>query len=417
VPRGLRDDRAAMSAAGPLAGASDAERRDPRLDGLRGLAILLVMLFHMTRFELAQRPAGIALSAVPLMGWSGVDLFFVLSGFLITGILLRTKESPGYYRTFYARRALRIFPLYYAVLTFFTLIAPHVALSSGGRPFVLAPPLQGAAWYWLYLSNVRIAWIGHTQSLVDVSWSLAIEEHFYLIWPWVVRRCDARRLLAICAATAAGALALRAACIAAGANPLVAYVLTPCRLDTLATGAALAVVAARATSRSGGGLAVLARPARLALPAAAAAFVACWAYLRFSAAGAPSDATAATEALSLTTRPLMQTAGYTLLCVAYGALLVWVATAPAGSRRARCFELGALRQLGKYSYALYLLHFPVATLVLQLFPRELYLRAFVPAQLLVWALAIGASYALARLSWALLEEPMLRLKRHFPYRL
>jgi peptidoglycan/LPS O-acetylase OafA/YrhL len=384
----------------------DGEGREPRLDGLRGLAILLVMLAHTTRFDLAEGPLGVALTAIPSLGWTGVDLFFVLSGFLITGILLRSKASPVYYRSFYARRTLRIFPLYYAVLAFFLLLAPRL-FESFHAMWTLGAEADGV-WYWLYLSNLRMA-LGGERHPLDVSWSLAVEEHFYLIWPFVVRAVDERRLLPLCGLVAAGALAMRCALLAAGAEPVAAYVLTPARLDTLATGAALALVARRA-----GGLGSLARPARLVLPAALALFAAGVVALR-ATRPEPADWIELVEGLSLTTRPLMASAGFSLLCVLFGALLVSVLTAPPGALRARCFESRALRSLGKYSYALYLLHGPAGALVGVHFPWARLDGHRVLAQACFWLLAMGFAFALARLSWAVFEAPLLRLKRHFPY--
>ena len=389
------------------------ERRDPRLDGLRGLAILLVMLYHTTHYGLARGPLERALVALPSVGWSGVDLFFVLSGFLITGILLRTRASSSYYRTFYARRVLRIFPLYYAVLVFFFLVVPRVPafvrLGSFWNPGVAHEEI----WYWLYLSNVDAAWTGvWRHQALGITWSLAIEEQFYLIWPFVVRRARDHTLLWICAATALGAFLLRAAFAAAGASPMAGYAFTPCRLDTLATGAAIAIVAQRT-----GGLEALVRGARVALPAALASFVAAQAWVRLSAPTVSGYAAVTQQVLSYNEDPLLQTVGFSLLCVVYGGLLVWVATAPAGSWRARVFEMRWLRSFGTYSYAMYLFHFFVALLAVSLFAPGRYPDQFVPAQLLFWVLSIGATYVLARISWVLLEGPALRLKRHFPYRL
>ena len=384
----------------------DVERREPRLDGLRGLAILLVMLAHTTRFDLAKGPLGVALTAVPSLGWTGVDLFFVLSGFLITGILLRSKRSPNYYRSFYARRFLRIFPLYYAVLAFFLLLVPRL-FESFNAWWTLGARADGA-WYWLYLSNLRMA-LGGERHPLDVSWSLAVEEHFYLIWPFVVRYVDERRLLAICGFVAAGAFAVRCALLAAGAVPVAAYVLTPARLDTLATGAALAIVAVRS-----GSLGALARPARIALPAALALFAAGVVALRATRPVA-ADWVELVEGLSLTTRPLMMTLGFTLLCVVSGALLVAVLTAPASAWLARGFETRALRDLGKYSYALYLLHGPAGTLVGIHFPWARFEDHWVLGQAGFWVLSMGLALGLARLSWVAFEAPLLRLKRYFPY--
>jgi peptidoglycan/LPS O-acetylase OafA/YrhL len=400
----------------PRGDGQEAEARDPRLDGLRGLAIALVIFYHTTQFGLARGVVANALSVIPSVGWSGVDLFFVLSGFLITGILLRAKASPSYYRAFYARRVLRIFPLYYAVLVVFLLIVPRIPLFAIANDFWYPGVARQGIWYWLYLSNLHAALAGAWQhQILDITWSLAIEEHFYLIWPWVVRRCDERRLLAICAVTALGALAMRAALAAAGAPSIAGYTLTPCRLDTLATGAAIALAVARP-----GGFAALARPARAVLPAALALFAACYAWVRLRAPAVPPARgleAATVRALSFTTEPLILTVGFTLLCVVYGALLVWVLTAPAGSLRARAFEAAWLRSFGRYSYGMYLLHLPAAMLLTEFLPPGRYPRQYLLVQPVFWALAFASSYGLARLSWLVVEQPMLRLKRFFPYRL
>jgi peptidoglycan/LPS O-acetylase OafA/YrhL len=389
------------------------EQRDPRLDGLRGLAILLVLLYHTTHYGLARGPFERALGVLPSVGWSGVDLFFVLSGFLITGILLRARASSSYYRSFYARRVLRIFPLYYAVLVFFFVVIPRIRLFAQVDFFWNPGVDRREIWYWLYLSNVDAAWSGvWRHQALGITWSLAIEEHFYLLWPWVVRRARDRTLLAVCAATALGALLLRAAFTAAGAPPIASYAFTPCRLDTLATGAAIAILA-----QGAGGLEALARAARRALPLALAAFGAAQAWVRLQAPAVSGYAEVTRQVLSYNEHPLLQTLGFSLLCVVYGALLVWVATAPAGSLRARAFEMRWLRSLGKYSYAMYLFHFFVGLLVVNVFAPGRHPDRYVAAQLAFWALVLGATWVLARLSWALLEAPALRLKRYFPYRL
>jgi peptidoglycan/LPS O-acetylase OafA/YrhL len=398
-------------------GAATFESRDPRLDGLRGLAILLVMLYHLTHHGFARGPLERAFTAIPSLGWSGVDLFFVLSGFLITGILLASRESSSYYRSFYGRRVLRIFPLYYAVLFFFLVLVPLSGVFAHVHDLWSPHVEREGIWYWLFLSNVREAWIGGPEhQALSITWSLAIEEHFYLFWPFVVRRAGERRLLAICAVMIAGSLALRVGLLAAGVSEHAVYVLTPCRLDPLATGAALAVLARR------GGLARLSRAANVVLPAALVLFAGlCFAILPSDApTGVPNPRRYETDvvaALAHLGNPWMQTLGFSLLCVIYGALLVSVVTAPPGAWRSRVFEVAWLRALGKYSYALYLFHFFVGILVLSVFAPAHHLGWFLLAVPFYWALAIGTSFALARLSWAVLEEPMLRLKRFFPYRL
>ena len=376
------------------------------------------MLFHLTHYGLARGPLEVALTALPSVGWAGVDLFFVLSGYLITSILLQSKRSSTYYRSFYARRVLRIFPLYYAVLAFFLIVVPHLGVFSHVHDLWSPNAPREGIWYWLFLSNFRAAWLGAwDHQILSIAWSLAIEEHFYLIWPFVVRHVNERRLLWICGATIAGALALRVALIALGASERAVYTLTPCRLDPLATGAAIAVLAAR-----NGGLARFAGVARVALPVSLTLFAAlCFAIHPDAAASRAADPrnyeAAVVAALAFTGNPWMQTIGFTLLCALFGSLRVAVVTAPPRALRGRVFAWGWLRALGKHSYALYLLHLFVGTLALSILTPALYPGRFLLVVPIYWALAIGASYGVARLTWILLEEPMLRLKRYFPYRI
>src|SRR5579863_9160491 len=210
-----------------------ADRHVRAYDGLRGIAIVLVLLRHLGEDLPARRLGGVVDAALNA-GWLGVDVFFVLSGFLITGILLdargdEAQPSEGYFLRFYARRALRIFPLYYLFLA--------VTI------FIARPPMpHGTWWYWSYTSNVLIARHGWPEGLWETGhlWSLAVEEQFYLVWPAIIAWTPRRRLPVLCVAIIVGAIAVRIALIHQGAA-LGAYVLTPARADTLAVGAALAI--------------------------------------------------------------------------------------------------------------------------------------------------------------------------------
>jgi len=163
--------------------------RMPELDTLRGVAVLLVLFFHGFGFEYTTRGlSGVAklFVAATLPGWAGVNLFFVLSGFLITGILLDSRLRSDYYRRFYYRRALRILPIYYAVLILLALL-PRLGLVN-----------REVSWGFLALCAVYLA---NMAGLVGVPmqygvlWTLAIEEHFYLLWPTLVRRLSRRNVL------------------------------------------------------------------------------------------------------------------------------------------------------------------------------------------------------------------------------
>ena len=145
----------------------------PGLDGLRGIAILLVILYHNFSF-------------LPFLnyGWLGVDLFFVLSGFLITEILLSTRNTKNYFRNFYSRRILRIFPLYYLCLVIVILLFPLFK----NFPYQLSFYHDNQLWFWFYLQNWMLIFKEWNDSaiLLNHFWSLAVEEQFYIIWPFLV---------------------------------------------------------------------------------------------------------------------------------------------------------------------------------------------------------------------------------------
>jgi peptidoglycan/LPS O-acetylase OafA/YrhL len=155
----------------------------PELDGVRGFAILAVTLYRFSRDIPTDTRLGAVLHDGLTLGSRGVELFFVLSGFLITGVLLDAKSSPHRYRNFFARRSLRIFPLYFTALGLFVVILPWVLGSRA--PFRQATEQQ--FYLWTYLSNIRMSWMGEWNfGRLDHFWSLAVEEHFYLIWPWII---------------------------------------------------------------------------------------------------------------------------------------------------------------------------------------------------------------------------------------
>src|SRR6201997_3361743 len=233
----------------------------PVLDGVRGLAVLMVLLFHFVGDRPPSSWGDGAIVHVTGFGAYGVELFFILSGFLITGILYDTHNGPHYFRNFYMRRFLRIFPLYYGVLALVFFVAPLIQLLRGPTLDYL---VDRQAWAWLYAVNIYIAKAGDWSfSYLDHFWSLAIEEHFYLFWPLLVfllaRR--PRALIGVSLMTSLGAMLARLIGSLMGLSWWTTYVLTPFRLDGLALGAFLAVAA-----RQPGGVERLARALPVVVP-------------------------------------------------------------------------------------------------------------------------------------------------------
>ena len=152
-------------------------QRIPQLDAVRGIAVLVVMLHNSGAFP-----------RLFAHGWMGVDLFFVLSGFLISGILLDTKQSESYFNNFYIRRCLRIWPLYYSALVFMFVLVPFLRPSEASAIFAS----RSSPWWAfpLFLQNFLVPSPTGATGLLGVTWSLAVEEQFYLVWPWVIRYCS-----------------------------------------------------------------------------------------------------------------------------------------------------------------------------------------------------------------------------------
>ncbi|MDC0937158.1 acyltransferase, partial [Pirellulales bacterium] len=216
-------------------------RRFVELDGVRGLAILLVVVYHVfDMFPTPSDPFGRTVFAITSCGWAGVDLFFVLSGFLITGILLRTKGRPGYFQNFFARRALRILPLYYGFLVLL------VGVSYFDSPIrdELNYLQTHQAWYWLHVTNWLVVVEGDYNNVAaGYLWSLSVEEQFYLVWPFVVLLLDRSALARLCIVLFATSLLGRyVAYYQFGWTTTAVYAMTLTHLEPLLVGAGLALL-------------------------------------------------------------------------------------------------------------------------------------------------------------------------------
>jgi peptidoglycan/LPS O-acetylase OafA/YrhL len=202
----------------------------PQLDAVRGIAILIVLVHNLHGFSSPP------FSLVSNYGWMGVDLFFVLSGFLITGILLDSKSSENYFRNFYARRSLRIWPLYYSVLLLMFVILPLVRPQDAPELFQRSSPWWS---YPFFLQNFLVAAPALAVGPLGVSWSLAVEELFYLVWPFVVRFASTERLQWIAWVVLLASPWLRLQFIA---QHWIIYSNPFCRLDGMMAGALLAIL-------------------------------------------------------------------------------------------------------------------------------------------------------------------------------
>ena len=381
--------------------------RIPVLDGIRGLAALLVIVHHFGFGTDPSYPrwAGRMLSYVASLGWTGVDLFFVLSGFLITGILLDAKGSAHYFRNFYARRVLRIFPLYYGVLLLTFLVLPLLGWGVLGQP-------REQAWAWLYGVNLfglgQENWKGRNWFVVPNSfqfvfvhfWSLAIEEQFYLIWPLLVWLCSRRALAAPCVFVLGLALVCRVGLVWAGCDGLgLPYQFTLCRADALAMGALLAVVA-----RGPGGLAAFLRPARWVAGICGGLLAGMFAYNGLQRENLATP-----------------TIGFTVVDLFFAAILVLCLVPSPGSRWTPWLDNGVMRFFGRYSYGIYVYQGLLAGILtsaggwlsvawLNRRTGHYLTSVFLHAEASV-LLIVGVAF----LSWHIYEKQFLKLKRYFEY--
>lgn len=372
----------------------------PALDGLRGFIILII--FHHFNYLKEGNGVGEQLYlAVVHLSQMSLDVFFVVSGFLITGILYDSKGGQGYFKNFYIRRTLRIFPLYYGFLLFWFVVLPLVIAPlvwrGAGREFTV--PWSTQAWYWAYLTNMMLAvdWWVQPRNTTHL-WSLAVEEQFYLVWPLLVLVCSRRRLMAVCLACVALAPLIRTGLWLAGAHPNAGYTLMPARMDSLALGALVALVA-----RGPGGLQAFVRPAWLAGGLAVVAA------LGILAATGGFDER----------EPIVQTVGWSVSSLLGGAILVLTLMSGPGSFRHRLTTSRVLLLFGTYSYAIYVFHWPLALVGEQLGFTPLALRPLIGSPLLAqlaYSLAmIVVSLAAGAASWHLYEKHFLKLKVLFPY--
>jgi len=365
--------------------------RIPELDGIRGIAIGMVLIAHF--FEVVSRPgSGLAYALVPLrLDWSGVDLFFVLSGFLIGGILLDARESSNYFRVFYARRFFRIVPIY-AVLLLSASFIRHLADAGTIRGYdeIFAGRLP---WWYLaaFLQNIGMSVhkVWNTLPLAP-TWSLAVEEQFYLTLPFLIRFLDRRALLRFMLFAVAGAPLLRAFFFHHDpGNFFTWYTLMPCRADSLLLGVLGAVVL-----REPGWRGWLLGRRRFVLLASGILLLGV-AYLGWRA---PSYRDA-----------MMATVGFTWLALTYLAFLLY-ALLYRDSWISRCLRWKWLCGLGAIAYGTYLFHYFFLGLF---FGRIPWLYSLHDVGLSLFALVVTILFC--RFSWVYFEKPLVKIGHRTSY--
>jgi len=365
--------------------------RIPELDGIRGIAIGMVLIAHF--FEVVSRPGSpLAYALVPLrLTWSGVDLFFVLSGFLIGGILLDARESSNYFRVFYTRRFFRIVPIYALLL----LCAGATMYLSDARIIGKYPEIFIGRLPWMYfaafLQNIGMSIHNVWGTFpLGVTWSLAVEEQFYLTLPLLIRFLDRRALLRFMLFAIAGAPLLRTFFIHHDPGNFFSwYTLMPCRADSLLLGVLGAIVL-----REPGWRGWLLDRRRFVLLAIAILLLGVG-YLGWRA---PSHHDA-----------LMATVGFTWLALTYLAFLLY-ALLYRDSWISHCLRWSWLRGLGVIAYGAYLFH---EFFLGMFFGRVPWLYSWHDVGLSVIVLVVTISFC--RLSWVYFEKPLVKIGHHTSY--
>jgi peptidoglycan/LPS O-acetylase OafA/YrhL len=364
----------------------------PALDGVRGLAILAVLLFHFVSPANPQGRLDHALTWLFAYGALGVDLFFLLSGFLITGILYDSRTDPNYFRNFYMRRVLRIFPLYYGVLAVVFLIVPLIPALRGSE---IAGLRSEQAWAWLYGVNIYLAIHGGwVLSYLTHFWSLAVEEQFYLVWPllvWVLAGRP-RVFLTFSLAVAIASFGARIVSSVMGVNLVATTVLTPFQLDSLALGAFIAVYLRQPDGEAG--------VRRLIVPLTVAGIG-----LLLLQFGIRHFSEHGNSVLSLRSG-----AFHVLLA----ALMLKALSAPVSSGWAFFFRSRPMIMLGKYSYGLYVYHHFFSHYFI-VHGTEDALASMIGSRTAALAIqavfGMAASMVIAWLSYEYFEKYFLKLKR------
>lgn len=362
-------------------------KRISQLDGIRGAAVAAVILHHMAsilNIGLTRNIVVLIVFRLLYVGWLGVDVFFVLSGFLITGIILKDRPRPNFWRNFYLRRAFRILPAFAVVFVLTLLLAHHfVPEMQISTSYVLAATFFMANWTIVNFSEMP---------MLTHLWSLAVEEQFYFLWPQAAKRMSYSALFKLALGLAIGSALLRAVLAMTHLNPYILYKITPTRMDGLAIGAALAV-----GMQLPGAHAFLARWWKKIALASIAMLVLSFLGLKFNLfAFNPWS-----QVLAIP--PTIVLVAVTIYASVEGLLPGTVSDLLKGS---------VITYLGRRSYGLYLIHEPISVVVhdsrMHGYLSRLPSGVVVNVSLMIAVVAV--SMLLAEVSWRLIEDPAQKLR-------
>ncbi len=372
--------------------------RIKELDGLRGVAVVLVMALHIFKRAayFTEHPVLETFTKFTTVGWVGVDIFFTLSGFLITSILLKAKTEDGYFRNFYARRILRIFPLYYFAIAFVLLFAPKVEPEFTDQLGTALPVML------LYVQNWAMLFDNfHITQYLGITWSLAIEEQFYLLWPLIVFYLKKDQLIKVGIGYVFASIAARVLGMLFWPDPGEAarffYYTSFTRFEEIIVGALLAILFTYDYGKE------TIRRYSLSVFAVSFAVFAGLCVLSFPDALHPEYASI----------PLV-IGGYTSAALASAGLIGVFVTHPPENILKKLFQTPVFVFLGKYSYSIYLFHMTAALILLDVFWHS-GMRGWKPYVLYVVTTYI-VTVLIALLTWNILEKHMLSLKKYFEYK-
>lgn len=354
----------------------------PGLDGIRFIAIFMV-IFHHCSFNY-QKDSVFILERLTTLGGNGVDLFFILSAFLITKILLENKGSKNYYNAFYARRILRIFPLYYLLL-----IITFIVLPMFNHPYIEKWSDIEQIWYWFFLSNFAIAEKGSFgHGMVDNTWSLAIEEQFYLVWPFLNSIFNIKNLRRFCWLIICFTVIYRTYLFLTGESYVSIYVSTFTRMDNLAMGSLLATYY---TNEDWYKVSTLGN--KLIFPSVIFFLFNIFAviYLKLDIFGA---------------------IGYIMNLVIFTTIIIQVLDEKELFVRILSYKL--VSKIGIYSYGIYLLHNPIQKLIRSFLIAPLSISPNIKVFILT-LLTLIVSTLVAALSFHFFEMKFNSLKKYFKY--